>query len=114
LQKLASALAPFHPRLRDLPPELPFVWDEATLRNRTIFTLRTDLGTIDLLAEVAGVGTYEEASANAVMADAFGRRVALLDLPTLINSKRAAGRPQDLLDIAVLESILEATEPDPE
>src|SRR5512142_2554774 len=27
LDKLASALAPFHPRLRGAPPELPFLWD---------------------------------------------------------------------------------------
>ncbi len=36
--RLASALAPYHPRLRDLPPEFPFVWDASTLSNSTIFT----------------------------------------------------------------------------
>ena len=55
LRRLAAALAPFHPRLRDLPDSLPFVWDEATLSNGTVFALLTDLGKIDLLAEVAGV-----------------------------------------------------------
>jgi len=54
LKRLTAALAPYHPRLRDSPPGLPFVWDETTLRNGTIFTLVTDLGLIDLLAEVAG------------------------------------------------------------
>jgi hypothetical protein len=43
LRRLVQALAPYHPRLRDLPEDLPFIWDEATLRNGTIFTLTTDL-----------------------------------------------------------------------
>ena len=56
LRRLTSALAPFHPRPRGFPAHLPFVWDEATLRNSTIFTLQTDIGEIDLLAEVKGSG----------------------------------------------------------
>jgi hypothetical protein len=52
LRRLAKALAPFHPRPRAFPADLPFVWDEVTLRNGTTFTLQTDLGEIDLLAEV--------------------------------------------------------------
>jgi hypothetical protein len=31
IQKIVRALAPFHPKLRDFPAELPFVWDGATL-----------------------------------------------------------------------------------
>ena len=60
LQRLAAALALFHPRPRGFSDELPFVWDERTLRNGTIFTLQTDLGEVDLLAEVAGLGTYDD------------------------------------------------------
>jgi len=51
LRRLAKALAPFHPRPRAFPADLPFVWDEVTLRNGTTFTLQTDIGEIDLLAE---------------------------------------------------------------
>ena len=69
LQRLAAALAPFHPRPRGFPDELPFVWDERTLRNGTVFTLRTDLGEIDLLAEVAGLATNDDVKAA-------GRRIS--------------------------------------
>jgi len=55
LMRLANALAPFHPRPRGVPKELPFVWDQATLRNGSLFTLSTDLGDIDLLGEVTGL-----------------------------------------------------------
>src|ERR1700694_1183755 len=52
LRRLAKALAPF----RGFSEELPFIWDESTLRNRSLFTLITDLGQIDLLGEVLGLG----------------------------------------------------------
>jgi predicted nucleotidyltransferase len=111
LRRLARALAPYHPRLRDLPKGLPFVWDQATLRNGTVFTLDTDLGKIDLLAEVAGLGTFDEMTAGSIVAEAFGRQVRTLDLKSLIKAKRAAGRDKDLMVLPELESLLEAEEP---
>src|SRR5215469_10836830 len=92
LRRLVQALTPFHPRLRDLPATVPFVWDEATLRNGTIFTLETDLGPIDLMAEVTGLGTFEDIAPRALTVEAFDRRVRTLDLKSLITAKRAAGR----------------------
>ncbi len=59
LRRLTAALAPFHPRLRGIAASLPFVWDQATLRNGTVFTLHTEIGEIDLLAEVTGLGAFE-------------------------------------------------------
>jgi hypothetical protein len=113
LKRLATALAPFHPRLRDLPANLPFVWDEATLRNGTIFTLTTDLGKIDLMAEVIGLGDFDAVKRGSALTRAFERDVYTLDLPGLIRSKRAAGRVKDLLVLPELESLLEAREPEP-
>jgi hypothetical protein len=112
LERLAKALTPFHPRLRDLPPELPFVWDAATLRNGTVFTLLTDLGAIDLFAEVAGLGGFADAKRNSVLVRAFDRDVWTLDLPGLIRAKRAAGRSKDLQVLPELEGLLEAREPE--
>ena len=111
LRRLVQALAPHHPRLRDLPVGLPFIWDQATLRNGAIFTLTTDLGPIDLLAEVSGLGSFEDVLAASVTVDAFDRRVRTLDLKSLIRAKRAAGREKDLRALPELESLLEAEEP---
>jgi hypothetical protein len=110
LKRLAEALRPFHPRLRDLPESLPFVWDHSTLRNGTLFTLSTDLGPIDLLAEVSGLGGFDEVKAGSILVQAFGRSVWTLDLPSLIRSKRAAGREKDLRILPELEGLLEADE----
>jgi predicted nucleotidyltransferase len=110
LRRPAKALAPYHPRLRGLPEGLPFGRDEVTLHNGNIFTLTTDLGIIDLLAEVTGVGTFEEANTASITVSAFGVQVRTLDLKHLIKSKRAAGREKDLSALPELESLLEAGE----
>ncbi|SPE33479.1 conserved hypothetical protein [Candidatus Sulfopaludibacter sp. SbA3] len=92
------------------PEGLPFVWDDVTLRNRSQFTLATDLGDIDLLAEISGVGTFEQVREHSIQVDAFDRSVWTLDLRTLIRAKRAAGREKDLRVLPELESLLEAEE----
>ncbi|HWF10167.1 MAG TPA: hypothetical protein VG297_16985 [Bryobacteraceae bacterium] len=111
LKRLATALAPFHPRPLGFPAELPFVWDEATLRNSTVLTLTTDVGEIDLLAEVAGIGDWEKVRNEAILDEVFDRNFFILDLKSLIQAKRAAGRPKDLAVLPELESLLEAGEP---
>lgn len=110
LRRLKEALAPFHPRPRGIPGSLPFIWDEATLRNVSVLTLETDIGEIDLLAEVAGLGAFEQVKAHSARVEAFGREIDALDLRGLIQAKRAAGRPKDLAALAELESLLEAAD----
>ena len=109
LERIANALAPFHPRPRDFPNDLPFVWDKQTLQNGTNFTLTTDLGDIDLLGEVSGLGDYEAVRASAVILQVFGLTCQVLSLVGLIAAKRAAGRPKDLLVLPELEALLEVT-----
>ena len=107
LERIAAALSPHRPRLRGAPEGLPFVWDAETLRRGMNFTLTTDLGDIDLLGEVAGVGGYEEARAASVAFTLYGHEAHVLSLAALIRSKRAAGRPKDLLVLPELEALRE-------
>lgn len=111
LTRLVAALAPFHPRPRGCPEALPVIWDETLLRNTTVLTLLTDLGEIDLLAEVAGLGSWDEVKNGSVDVEAFERTFSILDLRSLIRAKRAAGQPKDLAVLPELESLLEACEP---
>jgi hypothetical protein len=92
LRRLAAALAPFHPRLRGTPPDLPFLWDERTLASGLNFTLTTDLGDLDILGEVAGFGGYAQVSAGASELVVGDASIRVMDLDTLERSKRAAGR----------------------
>ena len=108
-RSISSVLKPFSPYLRGAPPGLPFVLDVQTLRNGLNFTLTTKLGDLDLLAEVAGGGTYKQLLPHTFVVEAFGVKFRCVDLPTLIKLKRAAGRPKDLEAIAELEALLEET-----
>jgi hypothetical protein len=108
-RRLAAALAPYRPRPREFPADLPFVWDAVTLNSAAVFTLTTTLGAIDLLAEVSGLGTFEKVKAVSKLVHAFDRQIWTLDLPALIAAKRAAGRPKDLQALPELESLLEAS-----
>jgi hypothetical protein len=110
LKRIVAALAPYHPRLRGLPENLPSVWDEQALRSGTNFTLTTHIGDIDLLGEVAGVGSYADAFAASVAVPLYGIECHVLALDSLIASKRAAGRTKDLLALPELEALREIAE----
>jgi hypothetical protein len=99
LQRLAAALAPLHPSLRGAPENLPFFWDARTLRSGLNFMLKTDLGDVDLLGEVTGIGSYESVANLATEQEVAGLRIAVLSLEGLERAKRAAGRVKDLLDL---------------
>ena len=109
LRMLVAALSPAKPYLRGAPPGLPFTWDERTVQDGLNFTLQTSLGAIDLLGEIVGGGGYEQLLPHSLEIAVFGIRCCLLDLETLIQVKRAAGRPKDLDAIAELELIRDRT-----
>ena len=97
------ALGPYHPYLREAPPGLPFRFDSDTLKAGLNFTLTTDLGWIDLLGEITGGGKYEDLLPNSISVEAFGLHCRVLNLDTLIRTKKAAGRPKDFEALAELE-----------
>jgi len=110
LQRLVQALEPYHPYLRGAPPGLPFRWDVDTLKRGLNFTLTTRLGSIDLLGEVAGGGTYEQLLPSTIVLEISGIPCRCVNLTKLIELKRAAGRPRDLEAIAELEVLRELSE----
>lgn len=107
LAHLTSVLQPFNPRLRGAPAELPFRFDEETLKRGLNFTLSTELGDIDLLGEVTGIGDYAAVLAASEPVELFDRTFNVLTLDALIASKRAAGRPKDLQILPELEALRE-------
>lgn len=111
LSRIVRALAPLQPYLRGAPPGLPFRLDEATLQAGLNFTLTTSAGDIDLLGEIAGVGAYDALIGHTIEVELFGTRCRCLDLPTLIRSKVASGRPKDLEAIAELRALMEERGP---
>lgn len=107
LERLATALQSVNAKLRNAPPDVPFILDAETLRRGLNFTFTTDAGSLDLLGEVRGVGFYEEANSDAIMYELFGYSFPVLEIGKLILAKRAAGRLKDLLVLPELEAIQE-------
>lgn len=107
LEWLALALAPHHPRLRGAPENLPFRFDAATIKRGLNFTLMTDLGALDFLGEVAGVGDYVEVKKNSDLMAILEMDCLVLSLDGLIRAKKAAGRERDLAVIPELEGLLD-------
>ena len=105
LDRVAKALTPFAPTLRDAPEGLPFVLDAATLRTGLNFTLRSTAGDLDLLGEVTGIGAYQAVVRLSVVMTLYGRDVRVLSLDGLERAKRAAGRLKDLADLAEIREI---------
>ena len=107
LDRLAEALRSVHARLRNTPEGLPFLLDAESLKRGLNFTFTSDIGDLDLLGEVRGVGYYEDVLADSVTVELFGDRFAVIDIEKLIVAKRAAGRPKDLIALPELEAIQE-------
>lgn len=103
LRRLGAVLVALHARLRGVSEDVPFVPDGRTLARTRLLTLDTDDGSLDLLADPPGAPPYATLRKRADRVDLDGLVVAVAALDDLLAMKRAAGRPQDLIDIDALE-----------
>jgi hypothetical protein len=107
IPRILDALHGVNPRFRMRPDRLPLPDEPVRLRGFRNLCLSTDIGIIDILGEVSGIGGFSEAIAQSHPAELMpGLTCQLLDLEALIAAKRAAGRPKDLRAVAELLVIL--------
>jgi predicted nucleotidyltransferase len=80
--------------------------DTPTLAEGGNFTLVTRAGGLDFFNEVPGGAPYDQVRARSVPVDlGDGLQIRIAGIDDLIAMKRAAGRPQDVRDIATLTHI---------
>ncbi len=103
LQRLGAVLLAIGATLRGVEEDVPFVPDARALRRTQMLTLTTREGDLDLLVDPIGSPGYAALRARADRMDLDGITVAVASVEDLIAMKRAAGRPQDLVDLESLE-----------
>lgn len=103
LDRLGSVLATLEARLRGVDDDVPFVPDARTLRRAQMLTLSTREGDLDLLVDPPGSPSYAALRRRADVIELAGVSVRIASLEDLISMKRAAGRPQDQIDVESLE-----------
>lgn len=95
LERLVAALEQIGVTLRGAPADLPFQLDARTLANGANFTFVTPHGDLDILADIAGIKSFDGLRKEAEERQIGGRRVWVASLDHLIAMKRASNRPKD-------------------
>ena len=111
LQRIAKALEGTNPRHRDHIREIPFELERHRNGLNNLY-LMTDLGPVDFLGIIPGIGDYAFAKSHSLNARLPSGSILVLDRPTLIRAKEHAGRPRDLLVVGQLRAIEEALSKD--
>lgn len=105
LRRIETAVRDFHPRHRLTANRLPLeLTDELcdTLKN---LYLTTDLGILDCLSEVSGLGDYEQVLRQSISQQMSFGSLRILSLDALIRAKEAAGREKDLYAVRLLRAL---------
>jgi hypothetical protein len=90
---------------RQTPQLLPFRLTEDFPRGLKNLYLRTDLGILDCLGKIKGVGGFAEVNRQSIVADLPIGLCRILSLPALIQAKAAMERTQDKLALLHLREI---------
>ena len=107
--KLRSTFSDLHPVHRHNPQRLSFLENpEPGVALKNLY-LQTDLGPLDLMSSITGVGDYDRVASRSVEADLFGNKVRVIGIEDLIAAKETLGREKDLLAVKELRAILERT-----
>ena len=105
LEALGGVLVDLEARLRGVGDDVEFVPDRRTLRGIELLTLETTAGWFDVHRLAPGAPAYARLRENAERVRLSDFHVLVAGLDDMIAMKEAAGRPQDRLDIAALETI---------
>jgi hypothetical protein len=107
VEKLREALRDLQPTHRMTPQKLSFLDNpDLGVEVRNLY-LRTDLGPVDVLSSILGVGDFDRVRAASIQVELFGRNCRVISLDDLIRAKEALGRDKDLLAAKELRAVRE-------
>jgi hypothetical protein len=105
LRRIEVAVKDLHPRHRLTANKLPLELTDELCDSLKNLYLQTDLGMLDCLGEVTGLGNYEQVLHHAIIHKMSYGEFHILSLDALIASKEAAGREKDLFAARLLRAI---------
>jgi len=106
-RKIESALAELRPVHRLTVNKLPLEMTRENFGQLKNICLQTDLGKLDCLSAVSGVGNFDEVKKKTVTANMSYGEFHFLNIDALIASNLAAGRGRDLDAVRRLVAIKE-------
>jgi hypothetical protein len=104
LRRLQKTLADLHPVHRMTPQRLALQIEREDLGLKNLY-LDTDLGQLDCLSEVSGLGGFADVMKLSEAIELAGRTCSILGIEGLIKAKQAIGRAHDQLTILQLKAI---------
>ena len=110
LLKIAAAVKDLHPVHRLTANKLPLELTRSSFASLKNLYLQTDLGKLDCLGEVAGIGGYEEVLKQSISHTMSFGQFRMLSLDALLAAKFAAGREKDLEAVRLLCALKERKE----
>lgn len=105
VESLRAILKDLNPVHRQTPQKLSFIEIPEKIGKVNGFYLGTDLGPLDILNQITGVGDFERVKSKAIEIQVFGHKCKVISIDDLIDAKKAIGRNKDLLVVEELEEI---------
>jgi len=107
LLSLQNALADIHPVHRMTPKRQKLELTTENCKDYKNLYLDTDLGQLDCIGSVQGVGDFKKAIESSQIIDVENHKLNVLRIETLIETKKATNRPHDKEAIIQLEAMRE-------
>jgi hypothetical protein len=107
VKRIESAVKDLHAIHRLTTNKLPLESTQSSFAEMKNLYLQTDIGKLDCLSEVLGVGSYADVRKRSVTAQLSYGEFHFLDVEALIEAKKAVGRPRDLEAVSWLTAIKE-------
>jgi predicted nucleotidyltransferase len=107
VRKIESAVKDLNPVHRLTANKLPLEQTRSSFKDLKNIYLQTDLGKLDCLSEVAGLGNYGQVLQQSILHTMSFGQFRMLNLDALIAAKTAAGRQKDLDAVRLLQAVKE-------
>jgi hypothetical protein len=107
LLRLQKALSGLHPVHRMTPNRKPLELTPQNVKDLKNLYIDTDLGTLDCLGYVNGIGEFKDVLKSSRKIEVDGVELNILTLDALIKAKEAMQRPHDKQTLIQLKAIRE-------